>query len=636
MLLLLGCLVENISTPNRSTKVVNYSGKSCQCGAWQNTGIICIHGLCVAYQNDFIANDEEAFARHAFDRMYLSQTWIENCTYDSLIRLPSCDDLQLDEDIKPRFKVEKSKKTKRHKSSSEAFSTSKKRRGLKENLQGNSDSGDDKSSESDNDDSTSDSDDNNSDSDDRKPQTLWSLFTSFFSAWPMSPSASSSARKVPLSGSSGSSSASSSARKVPDIPLSGSSGSSSASSSARKVPLSESSGSSSASSSARKVPLSESSTLFYHDLSACSDRQPSGSSGAPDIYKIDEELYAPTTTAPTRAAPTRAPKRCISSNRPSSHPIDTYFPIRAPFVPTGTAPTGTAPTGTAPTGTAPTGTAPTGTDWEGYSFVDPTTGNVVYSKCVESAPVVVVAADLAAPEDITYRWQRLSSTGQQFIVNLWKTPKNRCLVDKFNILMDIDNMNCLRPCKWLNDEVINFYMAMLQEYHDRHGTTGSFKFINSFFMFKLLHVNDRPQFCYKNVQRWIKKDVLRTLDRLFVPININNTHWVCLVVYVQQKRLRFMDSMGTAGTYYTTAMLRYLKLHLELESIVDWTVDEQDGTLPRQEDGYSCGVFIIRYLDRIASDLPVQFDHSVKDMLEYRKNIAHSIVRGQLLPNLPA
>ena len=54
------------------------------------------------------------------------------------------------------------------------------------------------------------------------------------------------------------------------------------------------------------------------------------------------------------------------------------------------------------------------------------------------------------------------------------------------------------------------------------------------------------------MERW-SKNVKSTngnvflLDKMVVPINISNSHWCCVVAYVQQKKIKCFDSMGGSG-----------------------------------------------------------------------------------------
>ena len=53
--------------------------------------------------------------------------------------------------------------------------------------------------------------------------------------------------------------------------------------------------------------------------------------------------------------------------------------------------------------------------------------------------------------------------------------------------------------------------------------------------------------CVCIIIRWTKNFDIFEKDKLFFPINIDNTHWTMMVVYVQDKRVMYLDSMGQLG-----------------------------------------------------------------------------------------
>ena len=83
-------------------------------------------------------------------------------------------------------------------------------------------------------------------------------------------------------------------------------------------------------------------------------------------------------------------------------------------------------------------------------------------------------------------------------------------------------------------------------------------YYNSFFMNKLMDSGDGT-YNYNNVKRWSKKfNIFRKL-KVFCPINLKNTHWTMLVMYLQEKRIEYYDSMGSRGTRYLNGALQYLQ-----------------------------------------------------------------------------
>jgi Ulp1 family protease len=67
---------------------------------------------------------------------------------------------------------------------------------------------------------------------------------------------------------------------------------------------------------------------------------------------------------------------------------------------------------------------------------------------------------------------------------------------------------------------------------------------------------------YGNGSRWLKKlpgKDISNLNKIFIPINIENRHWTCIVIFMKEKQIQYYDStsMG-AGNSHMNAVLQYL------------------------------------------------------------------------------
>jgi len=218
-----------------------------------------------------------------------------------------------------------------------------------------------------------------------------------------------------------------------------------------------------------------------------------------------------------------------------------------------------------------------------------------------------------------------------------KSPSDRSVViDKFNVSFTVADLLTLRPNTWLNDEVVNFYMELLRARDERlfeesNGTRRKSHYFNSFFMSKLL---EGGVYCYGNVKRWSRKFDIFSMDRVFIPINLNNTHWVLAVVDITQKEIHYYDSMSGGGTKYLDAILKWLadeakeKKKMMLNTS-EWSLFEREEHVPQQMNGYDCGVFSIVLADFLSDRLPLRY--SQDDMAEFRNKIAAAIRRGSLL-----
>lgn len=256
------------------------------------------------------------------------------------------------------------------------------------------------------------------------------------------------------------------------------------------------------------------------------------------------------------------------------------------------------------------------------------------------------------------------------------------------------SMNSLRPGGWLTDEVIHFFYVMLarrdEEMCKQNPQRKRSHFFKSFFITSLLnegHANPSKNGMYEfsNVKRWSKKvpgkssngdasffwfslqrahncAQLRTgkdlfnLDRIFFPINQNNMHWVCAVIFMQAKRIQFYDSLGGDGTHYLDALFRYVKdehkdkKKCPLPDEDEWELVECTTDTPRQRNGtssfclqgmncyvshltlklgFDCGVFTCMFADFISKDCPLLFDQTHITLC--RERIAISIMNGQAI-----
>ena len=171
------------------------------------------------------------------------------------------------------------------------------------------------------------------------------------------------------------------------------------------------------------------------------------------------------------------------------------------------------------------------------------------------------------------------------------------------------SMATLQPRTWLNDEIVNHFYLMLakrdEELCSKTYNKSRSHFFKSFFITNLLNegsaTND-GEYEYQNVKRLSRKapgkDIF-DLDKILVPINTGNLHWISAVIFMQQKRIEIFDSLpelGIDGGLYVEALFRYLKdEHMDkkktpLPDIKKWKLVPKRET-PRQHNGDDCGVF---------------------------------------------
>lgn len=197
-------------------------------------------------------------------------------------------------------------------------------------------------------------------------------------------------------------------------------------------------------------------------------------------------------------------------------------------------------------------------------------------------------------------------------------------------------MVCLQPSTWLNDEVINFYMEMLNDRNKAHHKKSHF--FNSFFVERLLKTDKK--YTYTNVQRWSKKFDIFELDKIFFPINIDNMHWTLALVEPQLKLIHYFDSMRGKGEFYMKGLMRWIKDEAKDSKRatkgwprmdpkeMDWELVSHSNEIPQQGNSFDCGMFTLIAADFLSDDL--EFSYNQGNMPFFREKICYQIFKGEL------
>lgn len=62
-----------------------------------------------------------------------------------------------------------------------------------------------------------------------------------------------------------------------------------------------------------------------------------------------------------------------------------------------------------------------------------------------------------------------------------------------------------------------------------------------------------------SLSKFSRSQDIFNLDKIVIPVNVGRMHWVCVVAFMQEKRIQFYDSMGDAGDDYLRHMFRFLQ-----------------------------------------------------------------------------
>jgi Ulp1 family protease len=212
---------------------------------------------------------------------------------------------------------------------------------------------------------------------------------------------------------------------------------------------------------------------------------------------------------------------------------------------------------------------------------------------------------------------------------LSSNPSAQVLNQIHSEIVTLENILCLREMKWLNDEVINFYMALLEDWSKHTDNRRTFIF-TTFFMDKLLK-NVEEVRMWRSRRRAYAVDVW-SVEQLLIPIHVGLSHWALLVVHPQVHTMMYLDSLHFDGNVYLDAVTRFFKMRAATEQQrgTQWQL-VTDIKPPRQPNPYDCGVYTIINACLLTKGQAIhESSYSYKEAKVFRKKIAYSICKGSI------
>lgn len=233
----------------------------------------------------------------------------------------------------------------------------------------------------------------------------------------------------------------------------------------------------------------------------------------------------------------------------------------------------------------------------------------------------------------------------------------------------------LEPGQWLNDEVINFYMKLIEKrsseaFQRRNQAREARKRLehnsytdgipdhavidgtrltdialvraakkkwngiwnvhvfNSFFYEKLSKGG------YSGVRQWTRKVDIFTKDKVLIPINVGQMHWTCAAINLRDCRFEYYDSMHTRNPRVFTYLADYLAAEYKDKKKEEYGPLDLSGwtryfsrQCPAQSNGFDCGVFATMTIEQLSRRNPL--DGPLLDELSAEKVLKHSMELAQ-------
>jgi len=180
----------------------------------------------------------------------------------------------------------------------------------------------------------------------------------------------------------------------------------------------------------------------------------------------------------------------------------------------------------------------------------------------------------------------------------------------------------LRDGEWLNDEVINACMELLNRRSQQDGRARVYFWNTHFYVRLMAHEQNRTQkrYTYANVKRWTKRKKLDVfeLDRIVIPVH-EGIHWTCAVVNFSSRTLEYYDSSDVDNDGCLEGVLQWLKdealdkrgsafYHKFCAEVQDeWNLNYAP-RMPKQDNSSDCGVFLLAITEAVGFNFPIEFN----------------------------
>jgi len=248
------------------------------------------------------------------------------------------------------------------------------------------------------------------------------------------------------------------------------------------------------------------------------------------------------------------------------------------------------------------------------------------------------------------KFRPLTSIEERIVRRTMRLPGSRIVQTRFGINMKVSLLKCLLPGEWLNDEVVNFWLGLVQERCNKRVSVSVYPlkqrakvFIMNCFFWTRLYNNGR--YTYKNVRRWTKKTKLNKigletifdLDKLLIPVHISNTHWCGGVINFKRKRIEYYDSLGQGNPKFFKFCRRYLFDECRDKKGVDFSLAGFENfcpsDAPQQGNGSDCGMFMLKFLEWASEgrDPSGPGGFSQEHMLYFRRRTLLEIIQNNLI-----
>ena len=198
-----------------------------------------------------------------------------------------------------------------------------------------------------------------------------------------------------------------------------------------------------------------------------------------------------------------------------------------------------------------------------------------------------------------------------------------------------EDLYTLHKTNWLNDEIVNFYLNMVKARSNENENLPNVYAFNSYFYERLQTKG------YDGMRKYFRREAkefdLFNFDMIFVPIHykfpVGHEHWALALIDLKKRGAYYYDSLRRDNSKILENLLNYLEsVHMDKKKAPFDTSDftnENVKDIPTQENGYDCGIFMLKYAEYLSRNASITFTQ--KDMPQFRKRMVYEIVQNNII-----
>lgn len=222
-----------------------------------------------------------------------------------------------------------------------------------------------------------------------------------------------------------------------------------------------------------------------------------------------------------------------------------------------------------------------------------------------------------------------------FVNKIWNNYDSiNPIIDSFRIQIYLNDILTLKDGKWLNDNIIDFYLSLIVERSQLQFDND--KSLPKIFAYSTHFYTSLENNGYQSVARWGKRKKLdvKGIDYILIPVNRSNTHWCLSRINIKDKQFEFYDSLGGKARKVFDNLKEYMIKETEKQypgynpGYENWNCIDME--CEQQLNGYDCGVFTCKNSEVLARDGDLN-GFSQSDMRGLRRRMVWEITNKKML-----